>query len=78
MGNLGGTCVVYGQFLSASAACHSFIAARNADGVAALFLLHYFGHWIGFSPEISLFNFMQAVVLGVPGVVLMTVVHFLL
>lgn len=45
-------------------------------GVAALFLMHYFGNWIGFSPEINLFNLMQAAVLGIPGVILLTVVHF--
>lgn len=47
-------------------------------GLVALLLIHYFGHWIGFAPEISIFNFMQAMVLGVPGVVLMTVLHFIL
>jgi hypothetical protein len=47
-------------------------------GVAALLLLHYLGSWIGFVPEVSLFNLMQAAVLGVPGVVWMTVFHFFL
>lgn len=43
------------------------------SGLAGLVLLHYFGSGIGFSPELNLFNIMQAGILGVPGVVMMVV-----
>ena len=43
------------------------------SGLAGLTLLHYFGSGIGFSPELNLFNIMQAGILGVPGVVMMAV-----
>ena len=45
-------------------------------GLAGLILLHYCGGWIGFSPELNLFNIMQAGILGIPGVIMMAVLHF--
>ncbi len=49
----------------------------TGTGLAALLLLHYCGGIIGFSPQLNLFNLIQAGLLGVPGVILMTIVHFL-
>jgi hypothetical protein len=47
-------------------------------GLTGLLLLHYCGTWIGFTPAISLFHLMQAGILGIPGVIMMTVLHFVL
>lgn len=47
-------------------------------GILLLVLMHYFGGAVGFAPEINLFNIMQAGILGLPGVVLMTAAHFIL
>lgn len=47
-------------------------------GLAGLILLHYSGRFTGFSPEFSLFNIMQSCLLGIPGVILMSVCHFVL
>ncbi|GHU54377.1 hypothetical protein FACS1894132_08920 [Clostridia bacterium] len=45
------------------------------SGMVALLLLHYFGESINFTPELSLFNTMTALILGVPGVIMMIVVN---
>ncbi len=47
-------------------------------GLTGLILLHYFGGIISFSPELNLFNIAQAGILGIPGVVLMVIIHFVL
>ncbi len=47
-------------------------------GLAGLILLHYFGGIINFSPELNLFNITQAGILGIPGVLLMLIMHFIL
>lgn len=59
---------------------HTFasILRGTLTGLGALILLHYLGGIAGYSPEMNLFNIMQAGLLGLPGVVLMTVIHFLL
>ena len=49
-----------------------------SGGLVLLVLMHYCGGFIGFVPELNLFNIMQAGVLGVPGVVLMAVVNIIL
>lgn len=58
---------------------HPFLAVLKGSlsGLAVLVLLHYLGGIIGFAPEMNLFNIMQAVLLGLPGMVLMTVMHFI-
>ncbi|MGN1481972.1 pro-sigmaK processing inhibitor BofA family protein [Porcipelethomonas sp.] len=48
------------------------------SGGVSLVLLHYFGSYIGFSPQINMFNTMMSLVLGVPGVILITCVNMLL
>lgn len=59
---------------------HPFLSALRGSlsGLAGLVLMHYLGGIIGFSPEMNLFNIIQAALLGIPGVVLMTVTHFIL
>ncbi len=47
-------------------------------GITGLIMLHYFGGIISFSPEINLFNIVQAGILGIPGAVLMVIMHFVL
>lgn len=47
-------------------------------GLTGLILLHYFGGVISFSPELNLFNITQAGILGIPGIVLMVIMHFVL
>ncbi len=47
-------------------------------GLVGLIMLHYFGGIISFSPELNLFNIAQAGILGIPGVVLMVIMHFVL
>ncbi len=48
------------------------------SGILALFVLHYGGSWIGFAPALNLLHLLQAAILGVPGVILMAVLHFTL
>lgn len=47
-------------------------------GFAGLILLHYFGSVLGYSPELNLFNISTAGILGIPGVVLMLIMHFVI
>ena len=47
-------------------------------GFLALLLVHYGGGFFGFSPALNLLHLVQAGVLGVPGVILMVVLHFTL
>ena len=48
------------------------------SGGTVLVLMHYFGSHIGFSPPLNLFNTMISLVLGVPGVILISAVNLLL
>lgn len=48
------------------------------SGWTALAIVHYLGNIIGFAPEFNAFNLMQSAILGVPGVILMIVMHFIL
>ncbi|MDR0918940.1 MAG: pro-sigmaK processing inhibitor BofA family protein [Oscillospiraceae bacterium] len=48
------------------------------SGMAALLVLHYFGESINFAPELSMFNTLTALILGVPGVIMMIIVNRLL
>jgi hypothetical protein len=48
------------------------------SGMAALLVLHYFGESINFAPELSLFNTMTALILGVPGVIMMLTINLFL
>ncbi len=53
----------------------SFLAGA-CSGLLALLLVHYAGTWIGYSPALNLLHVLQAGILGVPGVILMVVLHF--
>lgn len=48
------------------------------SGGTALILMHYFGSHVGFSPSLNLFNTMVSLVLGIPGVILITAVNMFL
>ncbi len=48
------------------------------SGGMVLMLMHYFGSHIGFSPPLNLFNTMISLVLGIPGVILITAVNMFL
>ncbi len=50
----------------------------TVSGLAGLVLMHYFGGGIGFSPEFNLFNIMQSAILGIPGVVLMSIANLVI
>ena len=52
--------------------------AGVGSGFLALLLVHYGGGFFGFSPALNLLHLVQAGVLGVPGVILMVVLHFTL
>lgn len=47
-------------------------------GLLALLALHYFGSGIGYVPALSLFNTATALILGVPGVIMMLVINVFL
>lgn len=47
-------------------------------GLMALLALHYFGGSIGYAPSLSLFNTATALILGVPGVLMMLFVNIFL
>lgn len=49
-----------------------------ASGGAALMLMHYFGDYIGFTPPLNLFNTAVSLILGIPGVALITCVNLFL
>lgn len=44
-------------------------------GVSSLLLLHYFGEGLGYQPSLNLFNTMTALILGVPGVIMMLIIN---
>lgn len=48
------------------------------SGGTVLVLMHYFGNHIGFTPPLNLFNTMVSLVLGIPGVILITAVNMFL
>ncbi len=45
------------------------------SGLLALLLVHYGGILFGWTPALNALNLVQAFVLGVPGVILMMVLH---
>lgn len=48
------------------------------SGLLALLVLHYGGGLVGISPALNPLHLVQSAVLGVPGVILMVVLHFTL
>ncbi len=44
------------------------------SGGAALIILHYYGHYIGVSPPVNLFNTVVSLVLGIPGAALIAAI----
>jgi hypothetical protein len=53
------------------------ILAGSVSGLLALLLLHYGGELIGFAPALNSLSLVQSLVLGVPGVILLFVLHIL-
>ena len=47
----------------------------SLSGLLALFLVHYGGSLFGYTPALNALHLVQSVVLGIPGVILMTVLH---
>ncbi len=50
----------------------------SLSGFIALLLVHYGGNLFGYSPPLNVLHLVQSLVLGVPGVILMTVLHITL
>ena len=48
------------------------------SGLLALLVVHYGGSLVGISPVLNPLHLVQSAVLGVPGVILMVVLHFTL
>ena len=48
------------------------------SGLLALLVVHYGGCLVGISPVLNPLHLVQSAVLGVPGVILMVVLHFTL
>ena len=48
------------------------------SGLLALLVVHYGGRFVGISPVLNPLHLVQSAVLGVPGVILMVVLHFTL
>ena len=47
------------------------------SGCAALVGFHYFGDYVGFAPDINMFNTMVSLILGIPGAVLIMAANIL-
>ncbi|MFR4477415.1 MAG: pro-sigmaK processing inhibitor BofA family protein [Ruminococcus callidus] len=62
---------------AAKAAC-AVPAGRGRSGLLALLVVHYGGSLVGISPVLNPLHLVQSAVLGVPGVILMVVLHFTL
>lgn len=74
-GILGGVMLVY--YLRRKHTIRSLLAG-SLSGFLALLLVHYGGVLIGYTPALNALHFVQSLVLGVPGVILMVVLHFTL
>jgi len=53
-------------------------AVGAGSGLLALLVVHYGGSLVGISPVLNPLHLVQSAVLGVPGVILMVVLHFTL
>ena len=51
---------------------------NTALGFVLLWLINFFGDWVGISLELSLLNALIVGLLGIPGVLLLLALHFLL
>lgn len=51
---------------------------NTALGFVLLWLINFFGDWVGISLELSLLNALIVGVLGIPGVLLLLAIRFLL
>ena len=51
---------------------------NTALGFVLLWLINFFGDWVGISLELSLLNALIVGVLGIPGVLLLLAIHYLL
>lgn len=50
--------------------------AGAGGGFLALLLVHYGGSLVGYTPALNVLHLVQSLILGVPGVILMTALHF--
>ncbi len=48
------------------------------SGILALLLVHYGGALFGYTPALNVLHLVQSTILGVPGVILMVVLHITL
>lgn len=53
------------------------VFAGTGSGIAALLLAHFYGDAIGFAPPLTLCTLGVAAVCGIPGVLLLAVLHIL-
>ena len=74
-GILGG--IMFFYYLRRRHRIRSFLVGAGS-GILALLLVHYGGSFIGYVPSLNLLHLLQSVILGVPGVILMTVLHYAL
>lgn len=72
-GVLGGIMLVY--YLRRRHRIRSILIG-SGSGLLALLLVHYGGSLIGYTPALNVLHLVQSVILGVPGVILMVVLHF--
>lgn len=72
-GVLGGIMLVY--YLRRRHRIRSVLIGAGS-GLLALLLVHYGGSLIGYTPALNALHLVQSVILGVPGVILMVVLHF--
>lgn len=72
-GILGIVMLVY--YLRRKHRIRSFLAGAGS-GLLALLVVHYGGCFIGYTPALNLLHLIQSLILGVPGVILMIVLHF--
>lgn len=54
------------------------IVVGTGSGLLALLLVHYGGSFIGYVPTLNLLHILQSMILGVPGVIFMVVLHYVI
>ncbi|MCD8220303.1 MAG: pro-sigmaK processing inhibitor BofA family protein [Ruminococcus sp.] len=71
-GVLGAIMLVY--YLRRQHKIRSFLTGAW-NGLLALLLVHYGGSLFGYAPALNVLHLLQWIVLGIPGVILMVVLH---
>lgn len=72
-GVLGGIMLIY--YLRRRHRIRSVLVG-SGSGLLALLLVHYGGNLIGYAPALNALHLVQSMILGVPGVILMVVLHY--